>query len=196
MEVTRLIAVRHGETAWNAEGRLHHQLGCSTFAEHAVVSRRSVVPIDKAVPFEDAALFGCAVLTGEQVAGLGERGRRRELVGGQARLHQLGIFHLTRRDQRRRCRHRVPQHSQTIKDRRAGFKKCPEGCRVVILHPAGDLDEGEAARRDAGRQMRKERIRRRRHGLPASQAEGNGRDEASGQKIPKPAPVNAPTLSR
>ena len=48
----------------NAEGRLHHQLGCSTFAERAVVSRRSVVPIDRAVPFEDAALFGCAVLTG------------------------------------------------------------------------------------------------------------------------------------
>ncbi|WP_333590643.1 zinc-dependent alcohol dehydrogenase family protein [Brevundimonas sp.] len=48
----------------NAEGPLHHQLGCSTFAERAVVSRRSVTPIDKAVPFEDAALFGCAVLTG------------------------------------------------------------------------------------------------------------------------------------
>ena len=48
----------------NAEGPLHHQLGCSTFAERAVVSRRSVTLIDKAVPFEDAALFGCAVLTG------------------------------------------------------------------------------------------------------------------------------------
>lgn len=48
----------------NAEGPVHHMLGCSTFAELAVVSRRSVVPIDKAVPFEDAALFGCAVLTG------------------------------------------------------------------------------------------------------------------------------------
>src|SRR5690606_31563830 len=33
-------------------------------AEHAVVSRRSLVKIDKALPLAEAALFGCAVLTG------------------------------------------------------------------------------------------------------------------------------------
>lgn len=43
---------------------VHHHLGCSAFAEHAVVSRRSLVKIDNDLPFEDAALFGCAVLTG------------------------------------------------------------------------------------------------------------------------------------
>ncbi|HJP99612.1 MAG TPA: alcohol dehydrogenase catalytic domain-containing protein, partial [Rhodanobacteraceae bacterium] len=44
--------------------RLHHHLGCSAFADHAVVSRRSLVKIDKDVPLDHAALFGCAVLTG------------------------------------------------------------------------------------------------------------------------------------
>ncbi len=43
---------------------VHHHLGCSAFAEYATVSRRSLVKIDRDVPFEHAALFGCAVLTG------------------------------------------------------------------------------------------------------------------------------------
>ena len=43
---------------------LNHHLGCSAFAGHAVVSRRSLVRIDPDLPFEHAALFGCAVLTG------------------------------------------------------------------------------------------------------------------------------------
>lgn len=47
------------------DGRpLNHHLGCSVFAEYATVSRRSLVKVDKAVPLEEAALFGCAVLTG------------------------------------------------------------------------------------------------------------------------------------
>jgi len=43
---------------------IHHHLGCSAFASHAVVSRRSVIKVDRELPFEHAALFGCAVLTG------------------------------------------------------------------------------------------------------------------------------------
>jgi alcohol dehydrogenase len=43
---------------------INHHLGCSAFAEYAVVSRRSVVKIDRELPFDQAALFGCAVLTG------------------------------------------------------------------------------------------------------------------------------------
>jgi alcohol dehydrogenase len=43
---------------------LHHHLGVSAFAEHAVVSARSAVRVDRELPFELAALFGCAVLTG------------------------------------------------------------------------------------------------------------------------------------
>lgn len=47
------------------EGELvHHHLGCSAFADHAVVSRRSLVKIDQDLPLTEAALFGCAVLTG------------------------------------------------------------------------------------------------------------------------------------
>lgn len=43
---------------------LHHHLGVSAFAEYATVSRRSVIKIDPELPLEEAALFGCAVLTG------------------------------------------------------------------------------------------------------------------------------------
>jgi alcohol dehydrogenase len=43
---------------------LNHHLGCSVFAEYATLSRRSVVKIDPGVPLDEAALFGCAVLTG------------------------------------------------------------------------------------------------------------------------------------
>lgn len=45
-------------------GAIHHHLGCSAFAEYATVSRRSLVRIDPELPFDEAALFGCAVLTG------------------------------------------------------------------------------------------------------------------------------------
>lgn len=43
---------------------VHHHMGCSAFADHAVVSRHSVVKVDPGLPLEEAALFGCAVLTG------------------------------------------------------------------------------------------------------------------------------------
>jgi alcohol dehydrogenase len=43
---------------------VNHHMGCSAFAEAAVVSRRSVVKIDPELPLDEAALFGCAVLTG------------------------------------------------------------------------------------------------------------------------------------
>jgi len=43
---------------------VNHHLGCSAFAEYATVSRRSLVKIDPELPLAEAALFGCAVLTG------------------------------------------------------------------------------------------------------------------------------------
>jgi Zn-dependent alcohol dehydrogenase len=43
---------------------VHHHLGVSGFADHAVVSARSAVPVDSSLPPEIAALFGCAVMTG------------------------------------------------------------------------------------------------------------------------------------
>ena len=54
-----------GERRLHKEGQsVHHHLGVSAFADHAVVSRRSLIKIDKSLPFEKAALFGCAVITG------------------------------------------------------------------------------------------------------------------------------------
>src|SRR5581483_8829904 len=43
---------------------VYHHVGVSAFAEHCVVNRGSVVKIDDKLPFDEAALFGCAVLTG------------------------------------------------------------------------------------------------------------------------------------
>ncbi|GAB3963231.1 zinc-dependent alcohol dehydrogenase family protein [Spirosoma harenae] len=43
---------------------VHHHMGVSGFAEYSVVSRKSVVKIDPTLPFEIAALFGCAIMTG------------------------------------------------------------------------------------------------------------------------------------
>ncbi|MCW5517883.1 zinc-dependent alcohol dehydrogenase family protein [Muriicola sp. Z0-33] len=43
---------------------IHHHLGVSGFAEHAISSADSLVKIDPNIPFDIAALFGCAVLTG------------------------------------------------------------------------------------------------------------------------------------
>jgi Zn-dependent alcohol dehydrogenase len=43
---------------------LHHHLGVSGFARHAVVDRRSAVVVPPSIPAPIAALFGCAVLTG------------------------------------------------------------------------------------------------------------------------------------
>ncbi|HEV7885636.1 MAG TPA: zinc-dependent alcohol dehydrogenase family protein [Solirubrobacteraceae bacterium] len=55
-----------GERRWHSLGDapLHHHLGVSAFADHVVVSARSAVRVTPALPFDVAALFGCAVLTG------------------------------------------------------------------------------------------------------------------------------------
>lgn len=42
----------------------YHHCGVSGFAEYAVISRRSIVKISKDIPLVEAALFGCAVMTG------------------------------------------------------------------------------------------------------------------------------------
>ncbi|WP_282607104.1 zinc-dependent alcohol dehydrogenase family protein [Pelagibius sp. Alg239-R121] len=47
------------------DSMLHHHMGVSAFAEYAVVSRRSLIKVDdEELSHEEAALFGCAVLTG------------------------------------------------------------------------------------------------------------------------------------
>jgi alcohol dehydrogenase len=41
-----------------------HQSGVSCFAEYAVIDRGTAVKVDKDLPLADAAIFGCAVMTG------------------------------------------------------------------------------------------------------------------------------------
>jgi alcohol dehydrogenase len=54
-----------GGSRLRRDGRVvHHHLGVSGFATHAVVDRRSVVALDDDVPADVAAVLGCAVLTG------------------------------------------------------------------------------------------------------------------------------------
>ena len=54
-----------GERRLFKDGKpVNHHMGCSAFAEAAVVSRHSIVKVDPDLPLEEAALFGCAVLTG------------------------------------------------------------------------------------------------------------------------------------
>ena len=43
---------------------INHHLGVSAFSDHIVVSQASAIRVDPELPFELAALFGCAVLTG------------------------------------------------------------------------------------------------------------------------------------
>jgi alcohol dehydrogenase len=55
----------NGGSRLSANGNvIHHHIGVSSFAEYAVLSRNSLVKIEPDIPFEIAALFGCAVLTG------------------------------------------------------------------------------------------------------------------------------------
>ncbi len=57
--------MRDGTTRLHRNGeRIHHHSGVAAFAEYAVISKDALVKIDKAIPFEHAALFGCAVVTG------------------------------------------------------------------------------------------------------------------------------------
>ncbi len=57
---------------------IHHHLGVSAFSERIVVSERSAVRVPADLPWETAALFGCAVLTGT-----GAATRRAGIVPGE-----------------------------------------------------------------------------------------------------------------
>jgi len=43
---------------------VHSMLGVGSFSQYNVVSEQSVLPLDRDIPFDVAALFGCAVMTG------------------------------------------------------------------------------------------------------------------------------------
>ncbi|WP_410786773.1 zinc-dependent alcohol dehydrogenase family protein [Kribbella sp. C-35] len=62
----RLTSTRlaDGHRLTSPSDSVHHHLGVSGFADHAVISAHSAVKIDPSLPPEIAALFGCAVMTG------------------------------------------------------------------------------------------------------------------------------------
>jgi S-(hydroxymethyl)glutathione dehydrogenase / alcohol dehydrogenase len=61
----RAGALLDGSSRLSAGGkRLHHFLGVSSFADHAVVPESAVTVIDPTMPLDRAALIGCGVLTG------------------------------------------------------------------------------------------------------------------------------------
>ena len=64
--VTNANAVlRDGTTRLHKDGqRIHHHSGVAGFAEYAVLPKDALIKIDKSIPFEHAALFGCGVVTG------------------------------------------------------------------------------------------------------------------------------------
>ncbi len=53
-----------GRRLHEGDREVHHHLGVSAFATHAVLDRRSVVPVGDDVPPHVAAVLGCAMLTG------------------------------------------------------------------------------------------------------------------------------------
>ena len=57
--------MQDGTTRLHLNGTsIKHHSGVAAFAEYAVISKDALVKIDKSIPFEHAALFGCAVVTG------------------------------------------------------------------------------------------------------------------------------------
>jgi alcohol dehydrogenase len=56
----------NGEVRFHKPGgeRILHFLGVSAFSQYTVAVQESLIPIDKAIPLDKVALFGCAVLTG------------------------------------------------------------------------------------------------------------------------------------
>ena len=48
----------------NGEESIGHHVGVSAFSEYAVVAQNSLVKVERDLPFEKMALFGCAVITG------------------------------------------------------------------------------------------------------------------------------------
>lgn len=66
MQVTTTSAMADGTNRFSLDhGKSVKQLGgLGTFSEYVVVQQQSLIKIDADVPFDVAALFGCAVLTG------------------------------------------------------------------------------------------------------------------------------------
>lgn len=56
--------LRGGRRLHRGGSGIHHHLGVSAFAQHATMARESLVRVDASLPYDLAAVFGCAVMTG------------------------------------------------------------------------------------------------------------------------------------
>ncbi len=65
----------------DAQGDVHHHLGVSGFAAQAVLASNSLVRVPADLPFAEAALFGCAVITGVVNTAAMPRGASVAVVG-------------------------------------------------------------------------------------------------------------------
>lgn len=56
--------LRGGRRLHRGGSEIHHHLGVSAFAQYATMARESLVRVDASLPYDLAAVFGCAVMTG------------------------------------------------------------------------------------------------------------------------------------
>ena len=57
--------LRDGTTRLSQNGRpIHHHSGVAGFAQYAVLPKEALVKVNKSLEFQNAALFGCGVITG------------------------------------------------------------------------------------------------------------------------------------
>ncbi len=48
----------------SGDQKVYHHVGVSAFSEYAVMSRNSLIKVEKNIPFDELAIFGCAIITG------------------------------------------------------------------------------------------------------------------------------------
>ena len=133
---------------------VHHHLGVSAFATHAVVDTRSVVAVDDDVPADVAAVLGCAVLTGGGAllnAAPPEPGQRVMVVGlggvGMAALLTAVALGQRRRGRRRRGRRQARAGRGSARPRvlEPGELAAERARRDVVVEAAGNARAFEAA---------------------------------------------------
>ena len=182
---------------------LHHHLGVSAFAEHVVVSARSAVRVGPDLPFEVAAVFGCAVLTGAGAAlhsaevGVGES----VAVFGLGGVGLAALLGASPRAPRRRGgrHHRVEAGPRARAGRdarrargRSGVGAGPRAHRR--RRPQGDRDRRQRA--GARRRLRRDPPRRHHGHRRPARSEPHAHDPARSRSSPRSARCAAHTWAR
>ena len=128
---------------------INHHLGCSAFAEYATVSRRSVVKIDPTLPLDEAALFGCAVLTG-----VGAVVNTAQVRAGASRGRDRAGRRRAGRADRGAGRRRAADHRGRPVGRQAASRRCELGATHTV-----NAAPGRCRRPDPRAELRRRRLR-------------------------------------